>query len=361
MGLDKNKLDYRLIRIGDASRLRKAGLMCGTISEIEQEIRSFSTYHMSDVLVVSCDIEPICMIKLFCRDRKRCNLMLELVFGNSYDFDDPDLTYAIIDSTIYRCFISNGFHKVSITLFDKNLFLENVITSLGFVQEAILRDEVQVNGRFLDAGLFSLLAPNYDGQNVCFVPFQRGLVAVFGNRKAITGMTFYHYGDKVEDEFSRAVADYKGFLDDSGCFLPRGSEEYKTNLEVEDSNLPKELAKAFDQLREYFMKRREQFDINIDFGEYTDFQKQVWDEVTKIPYGATRSYEDIALKISKNDKSMAHKLSRAVGSACSDNPIPIIVPCHRVIGKDGKLIGYSGGVEFKDFLLQLEAFSATIL
>ena len=61
------------------------------------------------------------------------------------------------------------------------------------------------------------------------------------------------------------------------------------------------------------------------------------------------------------DRNIAKKLTRAVGSACSENPIPVIIPCHRVIGKDGKLVGFSGGVDFKDFLLQLEAFPMTIL
>ena len=66
--------------------------------------------------------------------------------------------------------------------------------------------------------------------------------------------------------------------------------------------------------------------------------------------------EDIALALTGNDRVAARNLSRAVGSACADNPIPIFVPCHRVIGKDGRLVGFSGGVENKEFLLEHEIF-----
>ena len=86
--------------------------------------------------------------------------------------------------------------------------------------------------------------------------------------------------------------------------------------------------------------------------------KRIYEAVKKIPYGYTRSYEDIALELTGGNKTEARKLTRAVGHACSENPVPIIIPCHRVIGKDGKLVGFTGGVEFKDFLLTHELFAA---
>ena len=85
----------------------------------------------------------------------------------------------------------------------------------------------------------------------------------------------------------------------------------------------------------------------------TNFQKLVWDELLNIPYGETRSYGDIAKKIAL--KMHKEKMSsRAVGSAIGKNPISIIVPCHRVIGKNGALTGYAGGIDKKRFLLNLE-------
>lgn len=80
----------------------------------------------------------------------------------------------------------------------------------------------------------------------------------------------------------------------------------------------------------------------------TEFQRRVWDALKSIPYGETRSYRDIAIQIGKPDAV------RAVGAANGQNPLPILVPCHRVIGADGSLTGFSGGIACKQFLLQLE-------
>ena len=80
----------------------------------------------------------------------------------------------------------------------------------------------------------------------------------------------------------------------------------------------------------------------------TDFQRRVWKELSKIPKGETRTYKQIAMAIGNPDSS------RAVANACGKNPRPIIVPCHRVIGKSGKLVGYGGGLDRKNYLLDLE-------
>jgi O-6-methylguanine DNA methyltransferase len=84
----------------------------------------------------------------------------------------------------------------------------------------------------------------------------------------------------------------------------------------------------------------------------------VWNALNSIPYGGTASYEDIALMLTDGKRSEARKITRAVGSACSDNPVAIIVPCHRVIGKDGSIVGYSAGIDIKDYLLLHESFTA---
>ena len=105
--------------------------------------------------------------------------------------------------------------------------------------------------------------------------------------------------------------------------------------------------KAGAQLREYFDGKRKKFDLPIEFAG-TDFQKQVWMSLTKIPYGKTISYGEQAASIGRP------KAVRAVGGTNGMNPLSIIVPCHRVIGKSGKLTGYAGGLERKEFLLRLE-------
>lgn len=105
--------------------------------------------------------------------------------------------------------------------------------------------------------------------------------------------------------------------------------------------------KCEKQLREYFSGTRKNFDLPLSPAG-TDFQKQVWKNLLDIPFGKTVSYLDIALIL--GDKNA----TRAVGSANGQNPIGIIIPCHRVIGSDGKLTGYAGGLWRKEWLLNFE-------
>lgn len=107
------------------------------------------------------------------------------------------------------------------------------------------------------------------------------------------------------------------------------------------------LIEAQTQLEQYLDGQRRSFDLPLDV-QGTSFQKQVWNELSKIPYGKTYSYSDIAKKI-KNDKAV-----RAVGTANGRNPLSLIVPCHRVIAADGTLGGYAGGLPIKEKLLRLE-------
>lgn len=101
------------------------------------------------------------------------------------------------------------------------------------------------------------------------------------------------------------------------------------------------------QLREYFDGRRRDFDLPLA-PRGTDFQLQVWHGLARIPYGATLSYAQLARRIGKPDAV------RAVGAANGRNPVPIVLPCHRVIGADGALVGFGGGLPTKQFLLRLE-------
>jgi len=105
---------------------------------------------------------------------------------------------------------------------------------------------------------------------------------------------------------------------------------------------------AAQQLSEYIAGDRETFDVALD-PEGSDFQKKVWKALLHIPFGETASYLDIALAIGNR------KACRAVGAANGKNPIPIIIPCHRIIGSNGKLTGYAGGLPRKTYLLALES------
>ena len=108
------------------------------------------------------------------------------------------------------------------------------------------------------------------------------------------------------------------------------------------------------QLRDYLAGRLTAFDLPLA-PEGTDFQQRVWRAVAAIPYGETRSYGEVAREIGRKDAV------RAVGAANGQNPLPIVIPCHRVIGSDGRLTGYGGGLPLKKRLLELESRQRALL
>jgi len=111
--------------------------------------------------------------------------------------------------------------------------------------------------------------------------------------------------------------------------------------------LPAALAEAKRQLEEYFAGERQDFDLPLS-PQGTAFQRRVWAELRRIPFGETISYGELAARIGKPSAS------RAVGAANGRNPLPVVVPCHRVIGSDGRLTGFGGGLPTKQALLDLE-------
>lgn len=131
--------------------------------------------------------------------------------------------------------------------------------------------------------------------------------------------------------------------------------------DMESDNIPvpadkgrKESEEQFDLLRqtarelsEYFRGERQSFTVTIR-AEGTDFQRRVWEALRRIPYGETRTYGEIARQVG------SPKGARAVGMACNRNPIMLMIPCHRVVGSDGRLVGFAGGLAMKETLLELE-------
>lgn len=127
-------------------------------------------------------------------------------------------------------------------------------------------------------------------------------------------------------------------------FPVKGERKASENGWVEDDTI---FPEAVFQLAQYFEGRLKQFDLELQ-PQGTDFQRQVWQALLTIPYGTTVTYGEIAKQI------LNPKAFRAVGLANRCNPIPIIIPCHRVIGKNGKLTGFAGGLDIKQALLDLE-------
>jgi methylated-DNA-[protein]-cysteine S-methyltransferase len=131
---------------------------------------------------------------------------------------------------------------------------------------------------------------------------------------------------------------------------PEKLKHYQTGNYVDAKGQTGMSSLIIQQLEEYFSGSRKEFDIPLDL-QGTDFQKKVWTELLKIPYGTTISYKELAIRLGDL------KCIRAAGTANGANPVSIIVPCHRVIGSDASLVGYGGGLWRKKWLLEHEGLS----
>ena len=163
-----------------------------------------------------------------------------------------------------------------------------------------------------------------------------GRICIEDDGEALTGLYLQNGEEKSGPEPMRAK--------DSGC-ADEGTGEEAMRKNPESSEL---LEEAQRQLFSYFAGERTDFDIPLHL-HGTEFQMKVWNALRQIPYGETRTYAELAAMVGNP------KACRAVGGANNKNPIMIFVPCHRVIGADGSLVGFGGGLYAKRFLLELEA------
>lgn len=139
------------------------------------------------------------------------------------------------------------------------------------------------------------------------------------------------------------ILEVKGNTEGLSAVLFKDSEN-----DVISEKIPNELQDVITQLREYFEGKRKDFSLKLS-PEGTDFQKRVWRQLQEIPFGKTMSYQQMANNLGDP------KVVRAAASANGKNPISIIIPCHRVIGSDGSLTGYAGGLHRKKWLLEFES------
>ena len=172
--------------------------------------------------------------------------------------------------------------------------------------------------------------------------FEIGKLAICEENEKIVRVQFLHNNNEVDIKLIKEKKNKNGvskeIVQNDNIWLDKKSYMLKETDLINNTR---------KQLDEYFAGNRKQFDIPIKL-EGTDFQIKVWKELLKIPYGETCSYLDIAKRIGNP------KASRAVGMANNKNKIIIIVPCHRVIGSNKKLVGYACGLEVKEKLLELE-------
>jgi len=168
-----------------------------------------------------------------------------------------------------------------------------------------------------------------------------GLIKITGIDEGITGVEFCDSEEHLNMNKVTNVTEVTEFRK-----VTEISEVNEVSAINED--LPQMVKKCVKQLDEYFRGERRNFSLNIIFTQGTEFQKKVWKALMEIPYGKTASYGEIAKTVGNE------KAARAVGNANNKNPISIIVPCHRVIGSNGSLIGYGGGLWRKQWLLDHE-------
>lgn len=148
----------------------------------------------------------------------------------------------------------------------------------------------------------------------------------------------------MKEKYSTYINSPVGWLKISSNHEAILSVSFEETKGISSDKIPDILQKSIRQLNEYFERKRQEFDLILS-PEGTEFQKKVWTLVLQIPFGRTASYLDIALLTG------SEKNTRAVGLANGKNPIPIIIPCHRIVGSNGKLTGYAGGLERKRWLL----------
>lgn len=160
------------------------------------------------------------------------------------------------------------------------------------------------------------------GGQLAIVPFPVGELAIVGSKKGLRWLDFASVEDRT---IYRAVA-------------------------TKEENLLPLMREAKTQLEEYFAGERETFDVKLDRKGGTEFQTSVWNALCEIPFGQTMSYGEVAAQLGKPTAY------RAVANACKSNPIGLIVPCHRVVGKNRDLVGFGGGVCLKQWFLKHEGW-----
>jgi O-6-methylguanine DNA methyltransferase len=243
----------------------------------------------------------------------------------------------VVSFILYACYYVRKCNSLFMFVSSNESYLLQTLNLNHFVQETILNNYFFVEGDYYDAHMMSLSKELFNHQSTGYILFSdRGLVV------RATDFAVYEISTFEREKSCHCISDMKS--DGKLYYAPSAY----TNLII-----------TLKQLEEYLNGKRTQFTINMEYFESTAFQKKVWNQCKQIPYGQTASYEELAILVHSDDHQSNIKgtsFSRAVGLALSKNPLMIMIPCHRIIGKDGKLRGFAGGIDLKDFLLTSELF-----
>ena len=251
-------------------------------------------------------------------------------------------------------FLESGAWRVTCLLPQKSegqdALLMELLKRLSFKLEALLHDYAEENGLPQPVAVWTWSLRDPAQGQYFFLPFGSGYLVGFGDEAGVSALHFQGIGSDCASEQMKLWASSYNGVDQASRFRRMDGKL----LRKQESILKGAPLEAYRQLGDYLSGRRRELDFPTHESQGSTFQKAVWAELRRIPYGQTRSYLDLAMNLCNQDVERARKLCRAVGAACGANPLCVIVPCHRVLGSDLSLVGFNGGVHFKADLLNLE-------
>lgn len=260
---------------------------------------------------------------------------------------DEELWNRMISFLLYELFFIQKKHKLSLCIDENCAGPAAILEELHFRMEGQLREHFSRQGSYHDARLFALTGSEFEQYSTGIVPILDEYLLIRTTGTSVCMIDVLKRDASKPDGINDLIRSGSG---EDAISSPAGATPSYFRRDAYAYTI-----KASREMAEYLDGSRKDFDLATEWHEATDFQKAVWDAARRVPYGQTCSYEEIAQAISAaKNKENPGILSRAVGTALSKNPVMILIPCHRIIGKDGKLRGFAGGLDIKDFLLTHE-------
>ncbi|MDD2214275.1 MAG: methylated-DNA--[protein]-cysteine S-methyltransferase, partial [Oscillospiraceae bacterium] len=275
-----------------------------------------------------------------------------------------------LPSVLHSLFYESNYHRVELLLPDRLILDKSGLRQMGFELEGLLREFSLDQDGYQDASLWALLRQDYTAWQWAFVPFNKGIVAMAGQAEAVWYIGFLHYGQKLPTSWLSDCAMQQGLADGSGQLKAVSLKQMSCIARAPAAAFTRQkgaIKEAQRQVATYLHGDRQDLTFPVKLPGGSAFQKLVWQQLQDIPYAQTRSYMEVALALvqqtspeltEKQCRLKARRLTRSVGAACGANPLALYYPCHRVVGQNRKLIGFSGGLDIKAALLDLEMVSA---
>lgn len=351
------QITFQSLTLKDSRELALRGFLQDSQAGVRRTLRSWFTATPSGVFLKCVKAEKIlCLICLFRVPASGSGRLLlywpqEIAVTARYA-----LLETVLPLLLPQLFFVYDLQRVEWLVPVDEESLTDLAESSGLVREGLLKQSLPFKQSYKDGILFGGIRAENLWRNNGFVNFGEFLVYVTGEESLIHRVGVLSPGKKIESAFLRECAQYQGLADAEGKIsiphdLPTGW--------TSQVQLPAEVELCCAQLSEYAVGKRRTFSgihLNQDIG--TDFQWSVWQALKSIPFGEVRTYGEVAALVAASEgakdlKAAQHK-ARAVGAACGANPFMLLVPCHRVIGKNGKLTGFRGGLEVKATLLDFE-------